>query len=247
MAFGDWVQGIAKDAGSVSTSNLAFTNPIASGNSVVVSLRRGATSGTVTVADDKSNSYTPDASIVQTTDGHTLFVYRCSNITNGPQTITITFGASATMRWCQEEYIGIFALHGTPPTAQGTFGTQSSGDQVTTLSCAILGALSNDNNGSDGPFTAGTGYTKRHEANANAVVVTEDKNGVQGAGTHRADGHFNVDPAAWAAIMCAYSDGGGGGVVVVPRLLDAAIKQIRALGSWARRNCFLKLEKLCRI
>ncbi len=206
MPFGDWVQGASKDAGSVSTSNLAFTSVITTGNSVVVSVRRGATSGTV----DKSNTYTQDATHTQTNDGHTLFVYSCSNIVNAPQTVTITFSVAATMRWCQEEYVGNFALHGTPPHAQGLSSTPSSGDQVTAATCAIIGAASNANTGSAGPFTAGTGYTKRHEANANAVTVSEDKNGAQSAGTHRADGTYNGGTNTdWAAIMCAYSDGGG--------------------------------------
>jgi hypothetical protein len=227
MAFGDWVQGTGKDAGTVSTSNLAFTSVITSGNSVVVVTRRGATSGTITVTDDKSNTYTQDASIIQTTDGHTLFVHRCSNITNGPQTITITFGAGASMRWCQEEYVGNFALHGTPPAAVNTVGNSNptSGDQVTTVSAAIIGALSDSNTAGNAPFTAGTGYTKRHEANANAAAVTEDKNGAQGAGTHRADGTFSAN-TLWAAIMCAYSDAGGGGPTSWGRLLGTEINRL---------------------
>jgi hypothetical protein len=217
MAFGDRIQGTSKDGGSTTSSSLAFNNPVASGNTVVVVIRRGGLTGTISVTDDKSNSYTQDATKVQTSDGHQLFIFHCSNITNAPQTVTVSFQNAFTMRWCQEEYVGNFALHGTPPVAEGSGVSPSSGDQVTTATCAIIGAQSNSNSGGN-VFTPGTGYILRDAVppnpGSNHIVDAEDKNGAQVAGTHRADGTLSASES-WAMIMVAYSDASGAGTTPI--------------------------------
>lgn len=197
------------DAGSVSSAGLAFASTITSGNTCIVWVRQGATGGTCSVTDDKSNTYTQDATQAQTTDGHTLWLFRCSNITNGAKTVTVTFGAAATMRFAIYEYQSNWVISGTPPTAQGNSTTPSSGNQVTGVTTGIIGGISGDGIGST--FNAGAGWTTE-DTFATARLNTEDRGAAtQAAGTYAATGTYVGTAPQWTAIMAAYTDGGGGG------------------------------------
>jgi hypothetical protein len=210
VAFGDWVQGTSVDAGSVSTSSLTFGSSTVTGNSIVVAIRRGGAHGTITVTDNKSNTYVEDATgTFPTGSDPTLAVFRTSNITGGAShQVTVTYDSAGTMRWAVEEYAGNFALHGTPPVATGTSSAPSSGNQTTTATCAIVGAVALNQNAT---YTAGTGFTLRHVAPAgpNTKIGTEDKNGAQAAGTHAATMSTSGGAVDWIAALCAYSDAAG--------------------------------------
>ena len=59
MAFGAWVQGTTKDAGSVTTSTLAYGSNVVAGNTLLIALRQGGTGGnTVTVSDNLNGNWT---------------------------------------------------------------------------------------------------------------------------------------------------------------------------------------------
>lgn len=220
MAFGDYASnGAGTDAGSTTSSSTTFPGSTTSGNSVLVWVRHGGTTGTCTVTDNKSNTYTEvtGSPVTQTTDGHRLRCYFAHNITGGAShQVTVTFSGAATMRYCIEEYTGDFAVHGTPPTAQGNDASPSSGTQVTTATCAITGGISNDNPGSNGVLTAGSGFTKRHDATAQDAVASLDKGTAQVAGSHQANGTYPLT-RNWAAMLVAFSDAAAGGATPVAR------------------------------
>lgn len=214
MAFGDIVQHTNKDAGSVTSTTLAFSSNVTAGNSIVVVLRRGGNvvADSVTVTDNNSAVYTQDNHI-ETSDPHGSYFFRTSNATGGATTLTITFGGAAkTMRFAIAEYSGNFVLEGTPPSATGTSQSPSSGSQTTSKSCAIIGGFTAANNGTGGTtpyWVVGAGFTMREQLTVTGpAVYLEDMNGAQVAGTYTAACTFNASSEVWGAMLCCYSQAG---------------------------------------
>lgn len=225
MAFGDYASnGTTADSASSTTHNLTFPGSTTTGNTVIVIARVGANT-TVAGSDSKGNSYALDQSVFQATDGHKLCVLRASNITGGSShQVTLTLGTSAACRWIIDEYGGNFALHGTPPTATGNGTGPSSGNQTTSATCALIGAIGVAGDFNDGTYTAGSGWTKRRTviAGGRLKVVNEDRAGTVASGTYTANGTINT-AENWSAILAAYSDGGGGGGTTVKPLTQLGV------------------------
>lgn len=223
MAFGDYAtNGAGTDAGSVTSSSTTFPNTTVSGNSIVVAIRRGSQTGTITVSDNKSNTFVQDATIDDGTGGNTHRFYRASNISGGAShQVTVQFSAAASMRYAIAEYVGNFALDGTPPTGSGlvgSLGPADSGAETTSATDAIIGAV--ERNGGATAFTAGSGYTSRF-AVATGKLLLEDKNGSQAAGSHKATASWVSESGEWTAIMCAYSNAASGATAPLGRLEEA--------------------------
>src|SRR5712664_2499909 len=90
------VQSKTTQNGSSSTNTMAltFNNPVGSGHLVVVTIGEANTLGTdtATFADDKGNNYTSAFTTftVNATTSYGITAAYLANLTNGPQTITVT-------------------------------------------------------------------------------------------------------------------------------------------------------------
>jgi hypothetical protein len=83
------------DGSSQSSLAVTFTGTVASGNSVVVFLKHGATGTISGLTDDKSNTYAPvDTILGGAANANELRSYVARNITNAPQTVTVSYTGS---------------------------------------------------------------------------------------------------------------------------------------------------------
>jgi hypothetical protein len=85
------VQHTGKDAGTTTTSTLAFASPNTAGNWIAVSIRGGLSNSQVfTVTDSNGNSYKQAAQIGFTGSAVTLAIYYVENVKAGPNTVTVS-------------------------------------------------------------------------------------------------------------------------------------------------------------
>lgn len=163
-----YVQGGIHQNGSTNTATTAVTlgAAVGSGNLVCVTIGyAGTSSDTLTVADNKGNTYTA-ADKLTNTSGYAWFTFYCAGITNGPTTITATdqAGAVSFSTIIVDEFSGggsgaildghaiaSYDASSTPTDAvsSGSFTTTTNGD-------LIYGTVVNIN--STGAPTAGTGF-----------------------------------------------------------------------------------------
>lgn len=165
------VQGNSQQNGSTSSTTVVVTlpAPVTSGNAVILSV---GTTGNVpanvlTVADDKGNTYTAGNAAQNGSLGYSFGTYYLSNITNAPQTITVTFNLSfAFTTMLVEEFSGILAASpvdgGTAVNQNiGTAGANAitTGNITTTAAGDLIYASTVSIDGLGSTLTAGTGYT----------------------------------------------------------------------------------------
>src|SRR5690242_20770742 len=85
------VQHVSKDAGTTTSSSLAFVSNNTQGNWLAVCIRVGQSGVAFTVSDSLGNVYRRAAQLDVTVDapnGDTLAVFYAENIKGGPNTIT---------------------------------------------------------------------------------------------------------------------------------------------------------------
>src|SRR5438445_800602 len=172
------VQHTSKDAGTTTTSPLAFVSPNTAGNWIAVTIRGGLSSSQVfTVVDSNGNTYRQAAQIGFTSSQVTLAIYYAENIKGGANTITVSQTVSGPLRFAILEYSGVATSNSLDVfvTATGTSSSPNSGNLTTTASGdLLLGAIASTNAGA---FTAGSGYTIRDfvPAEPNTKLITEDQ------------------------------------------------------------------------
>lgn len=172
----------ARPAGADSATTVAvtFDNPVATNGLVVGCVtNRLSDSATVSVSDDKSNTYTVGTAVSQ--NDMTVTPFYLENIDNGPTVITVTFSTSTAFRSViVHEASGVAtssALDQATGQAQAAPGTGtdavSSGSVTTTTNGQyIFGATAVTNSfPASQQFTAGTGYTEREETTADSAGV----------------------------------------------------------------------------
>src|SRR5436309_2089955 len=102
------VQHIGKDAGTTTTSTLAFASPNTAGNFIAVVIRGGLSSSQVfTVTDSNGNTYKQAAQIGSSGSAVTNAIYYAENIKGGANTITASMTVSGPLRFAILEYSGV--------------------------------------------------------------------------------------------------------------------------------------------
>ncbi len=206
------VQHAGKDAGTSTSSTLAFPSANTAGNWIAVVIRAGALNETITVSDSR-NSYKKALQFNQTVDGFTAAIFYAENISGGANTVTVSDSISGTLRFAIYEYSGVATVNSLDviATAQGSSTTPSTAAGVNTTANGdlLLGTIMTGNGRS---FTAGSGYKIEDSVPAlpNAKLIVEDQ--IQAsAGATLANATMNTADdwgAAFAAFKAANGTGG---------------------------------------
>lgn len=156
------VQSTGKDAGSVSSTTMAFASNVTAGSAIIASSRLSSGTATMTCSDNvNAGNYAADKTFADATNGITLCVQSKLNAGAGATTVTFTPSATTTVRLIIDEFSGIATSSALDQTATGgpTGSTSPSTSSVTTTQAnELLFALITTSN-SFGGFTAGSGYT----------------------------------------------------------------------------------------
>lgn len=217
------VQHIGKDAGTTTTTTLAFNSANTAGNFIAVTIRGGLSNSQVfTVKDSNSNTYKQAKQIGSSGSAVTSAIYYAENVKGGANTITVTMTVSGPLRIDILEYSGVATSNSLDGTAAATTTSTSpnTGSLTTTASGDLLLAMVSTADSTT--FTAGSGYAIRDfvPAEPNTKLVTEDQ--VQStAGAASATATLNPS-SNWGAILAAFKAAGGtGGGVGTPASITA--------------------------
>lgn len=85
--------------GTSAAYSVTFNSPVTSGNAIIVAAAAGSGATTMTISgatDDKSNSYTVGVTDYFSTTLAVCGILTAFNVTNGPQTVTVTFTANSS-------------------------------------------------------------------------------------------------------------------------------------------------------
>jgi hypothetical protein len=213
------VQHTSKDAGTVASATLAFNSNNTAGNWIGVCVRAGHSGELFTVVDSRGNTYHRAVQFnvtVDTPNGNTLGIFYAENIASGPNTITVSATASATMRFAIVEYSGVASANSLEVSAmaQGNGVSPNSGNATTTLNGdLLLGAISTANSAS---YTAGTGFITLESVPAKPgtkLFVEQQIKAIAGPES----AHATLAAAdSWGAVLAGFKPGAG--VVVVPNI-----------------------------
>lgn len=188
-------QSKSADLGSQSSGGgtITFTSNVTAGSLLVVAVRLGATGRTITLGDDKSNTYSTAYFSTDDGQGDSLAVLYAMNAAAGATTVTISFsGAATTVRVAVHEYSGIATSNAFDQPAKQNFAattTPTSGNTSTTAQGdELLFGYCENGAGFTAAFTAGSGYAKREELTSGGLlkIGTEDQI-VSVTGTYAAD------------------------------------------------------------
>jgi hypothetical protein len=220
------VQHTGKDAGTTTSSFLAFPNPNTSGNWIAVCIRAGHTGETFTVTDTNGNLYHPALTLNVTADvpnGDSLAIFYAENIAAGPNTVTVSDNLSSTLRFAILEYSGIATTNSIDAVAaaQGISASPNSGAVATSASGnLLLGAIVT---GDPENFTAGAGYTiDERVPTTNSKLMVEDA--TQGAPAPVVANASLGYSAAWGAALAAFRPANSAGVL--PASISVAVAPV---------------------
>jgi hypothetical protein len=203
------VQHTSKDAGTTTSSTLAFPSSNTAGNFIAVVIRAGQSGQVFTVSDSHANTYKQAVSFNMTVDWNTIGIFYAENILGGANTVTVSDTISGTLRFAILEYSGVTTANSLDATAvsQGTSTSPSSGNLATSLSGDLL--LGEIATGDAETYTAGTGYKIEEfvPAEPNSKLIAEDQ--IQAsAGLAAATATLGAsDP--WAAALAAFKSASG--------------------------------------
>jgi IPT/TIG domain len=198
------VQHTSKDAGTSSSSTLAFNVSNAAGNFIAVVVRAGKSGQVFSVSDSRSNVYKQAVQFNMTVDGETLGIFYAENIAGGANTITISDTILGTMRFAILEYSGVATSNSLDVTAaaEGTSASPATGTVTTNFSGdLLLGAIVTANPAN---FSAGSGYTIEESvpAEPNTKLIVEDQRQPI-AGTASAGATLGTSDH-WGAVVAAF-------------------------------------------
>src|SRR6266851_4998488 len=174
------VQHAGKDAGTTTSSSLAFPSNNAAGNWIAVAIRAGHSGQSFTVKDSNGNTYHQAIQFNVTTDapnGDALGIFYAENIASGANQVTVSDTISGTMRIGILEYSGVASSSSLDAAiaGQGSSNAPLSGSITTsTNGDLLLGAVLT---GNGAVFTAGSGYLieERVPAEPGTKLIVEDQ------------------------------------------------------------------------
>lgn len=173
------VQHLSKDAGTTTSSTLAFTNPNTAGDWIAVCIRGGnSNSQTFTVSDSRGNSYKQAFRFGMNGSAITFAIYYAENIIGGANTISVSQTVSGPLRFAILEYSGVAttnSLDAVPVATEGSGTMPGSGSLTTGASGDLLLGMIVTANAAT--FTAGSGYTIEEfvPIEPNTKLVVEDQ------------------------------------------------------------------------
>jgi hypothetical protein len=200
------VQHTSVDAGTTSSSSLAFSSANTGGNWIGVVVRAGAPNEVFTVKDSAGNMYRKavQQSVPGAPVGESLAILYAESIAGGRNTVTVSDTGLATLRFAILEYSGVAESNSIDRTAsaEGASASPDSGVLTTTTNGDLLlaGILSADSE----TFTAGTGYTVEAEvpAEPNTKLLVEQR--IQLAAGPAAAGATLSSRDQWGAVLAAF-------------------------------------------
>ena len=210
-------QHVSKDAGTATSSTLAFNSNNVAGNWIGICVRAGATNENFTVTDSNGNVYHQAFAINETGNGNTLAIFYAENIASGANIVAVSDTASAALQFAILEYSGIATSASLDATASaiGNSASPSSGNATTSNNGDLLLGASMSANAAT--FTAGSGYTVEEfvPAGPNTKLIAEDEI-LSLAGTASAAATLSATNF-WAAGLASFKPSTGG-VGTAPRI-----------------------------
>src|SRR5438132_3699198 len=201
------LQHTSKDAGTATSTSLAFPSNNTAGNWIAVAIRAGHSGQLFTVKDSNGNAYHQAVQFNVTTDapnGDTLGVFYAENIAGGANQVTVSNTISGTMRVAVLEYSGVASANSldAAAVAQGTGSAPNSGNITTSANGDLLLGAVLTGNGEN--FTAGTGYLieERVPAEPGTKLIVEDQ--VQSASGTVSAGVSLGAADSWGAAIAAF-------------------------------------------
>jgi hypothetical protein len=206
------LQQTGKDAGTTTSTSLAFGANNAAGDWIGVCVRAGALNETITVADARGNTYHRAVQFNQTADGFTFAIFYAENIIGGANTVTVSDTVSGMLRIAILEYSGV-ATSGSLDviaTAQGHSSAPSTGTAVNTTANGdlLLGAVMT---GSPDAITAGSNFKTEVSvpAQPGSKLIVEDSIQTTAGAVVASAALGSADD--WGAGMAAFKSSGGTG------------------------------------
>jgi subtilisin family serine protease len=135
------VQQASAQAKGVSSMAVSFPNVNSSGNTIIAFVRASTATQTVTVSDDRGNTYVQAVQQVQSSDRHQIHIFYAANIAAGANSVTATFSGTNNRPWLALfEYSGLSVENPLDLTAsaQGGDANPSSGNTAQTRSASEL-------------------------------------------------------------------------------------------------------------
>ena len=203
------VQHTSVDAGTASSSSLAFTTNTTAGNWIAAIVRAGKTGQTISVTDNRGNTYRNAVQLNETSDGMTIGIFYAENITGGATTVTVTDSISGgTLRYVILEYAGIALANSLDGSAasQGTSASPSSGPATMTApGDLVIGVLSSANSQT---FTAGSGWAIQERVPASSTKLAIEDQVRSAAGSVSATGTLSSSDS-WAGVVAGFRSAAG--------------------------------------
>ena len=201
------VRHISKDAGTTTSTSLAFPSSNTAGNWIAVAIRAGHSGQSFSVRDSNGNTYHQAVQFNVTTDapnGDTLGIFYAENIIAGANQVTVSDTRPGTMRIAVLEYSGVASSSSlnAVAVAQGNGSAPNSGSIVTSANGDLLVGAVLTGNGEN--FTAGPGYLieERVPAEPGTKLIVEDQ--VQPA-SGMASASVSLGAAdSWGAAIAAF-------------------------------------------
>jgi len=204
------VQHIGKDAGTTTTSTLAFPSANTAGNFIAVVIRGGLSNSQVfTVKDSNSNAYKQAVQLGSSGSAVTSAIYYAENIAGGANTVTVTMTVSGPWRVAILEYSGVALSNSLDAVvaASATSTSPNSGNLTTTTNGDLL--LGEVATADSTTFTGGAGFTIRDFVPAEPGTKLIDEDQIQ-ATAGIASAAATLNPSSnWAALLAAFKPAGG--------------------------------------
>lgn len=172
-----FIQGNSADAGTVSSTTLAYNGAVTAGSTLVVVARYGGAADNLTSISDSVNGAWSQFPVRQVDSNiGVLYMAFFVNTTTGTPTVTINFSAAASLRWSVLEYgpcattnvldvsnaVNIDVGTGSPATAQIT--TTNANDILVSGLATNVGS---------GTVSEGAGFTQRFSVATSKLVVSD--------------------------------------------------------------------------
>ncbi len=170
------VQHASKNAGTTTSSSLAFTANNTAGNFIAVVVRAGIASQIFAISDSRGNTYRQAVQANLTVDGETIAIYYAESISGGANTVTVSDTISSALRFAILEYAGVAPSNSLDTTvfAQGSDTSPSSGNTKTSGFGDLL--IAEITSGSGTTFGAGSGFSMEEVVPAapGSTLLVED-------------------------------------------------------------------------
>ena len=198
------VQHAGKDAGTTTSSSLAFGSNNTAGNWIGVAIRAAKTGQVFTVTDTRGNTYRKAIQFNETSDQTSLALYYAENIAGGANTVTVADTLTgASLRFAIFDNSGVASTNSLDVTsgAQGVSGQLNSGSATTTSNGdLVLGVAATANSAT---VTPGTGFVMQERVPVTGMRLAVEDRRQTAAGPTAATMTFTASET-WGAIMASF-------------------------------------------